>query len=56
MGYEARMEAAANYAHEVAREMFHNGAFDDEITNLIMEGHFDEAVKIRYKKLKGTTK
>ena len=51
MGYEARMDAAAEYAAEVAHEAFQDGDFDDDIKRMILEGEFDEEVKQRMKML-----
>jgi hypothetical protein len=44
MGYEARMEAAAEYASEVALDMIRNGDFDSNISDLIAEGNFDDQI------------
>lgn len=47
--YERRAEAAADYASEIAYEMFHEGEFDDDIKKLIIKGRYDDAVFERLK-------
>jgi len=42
--YEARAEAAGEYASECAHEMIRDGDFNDIIEEMISEGIFDEAV------------
>lgn len=44
MGYEARMEAAGDYAAEVAAEMVRDGAFSDDLAEQILEGNFDDVI------------
>ena len=52
MSYEAKMDAASDYASEVAYEAFQEGAFDGEIVEMILSGYFDDAVRKRCKMLR----
>ena len=42
--YEARQDAAAEYARECASEMFSDGDFSDEIAEQILDGDFDDTI------------
>ena len=42
--YEARRDAAGEYAAEKAKEMVSDGDFDDEIVEAILNGDFDDTI------------
>ena len=46
------MDAASDWASEVAHEAFMDGEFDDKIREMILDGKFDDAVKKRCEMLK----
>ena len=48
---EARMEAGNDFVVEKAREMLWEGAFEDEITERILEGEYDSVILDRLKAL-----
>jgi len=47
MGYEARMDAAGDWAAEVAADMIQDGQFDDEFIQKLEEGDYDDVIAER---------
>jgi len=44
MGYEAKMDAAADWAGEVAADMVRDGQFDDEFIQRLEDGEYDDMI------------